>query len=42
VASSDAVHLARTAAVGHPQLELTAGRVTVTWPDGKRTTADLP
>jgi hypothetical protein len=37
-----AVHLARTAAVGHPQLELTAGRVTVTWPDGKRTTADLP
>ena len=37
-----AVHLARTPAVGHPQLELTAGRVTVTWPDGKRTTADLP
>jgi hypothetical protein len=37
-----AVHLARTSAVGHPQLELTAGRVVVTWPDGERTTADLP
>lgn len=37
-----AVHLARTPAVRHPQLELTAGQATVTWADGKRTTADLP
>lgn len=37
-----AVHLARTPAVGDPQLELTAGQAAVTWPDGKRTTATLP
>jgi hypothetical protein len=27
---------------GHPRLELTAGKASVTWPDGKRTTANLP
>jgi hypothetical protein len=36
------VHLARTAAPGHPRLELTSGQAAVTWPDGKRTTANLP
>ncbi|GAB2499653.1 DUF2264 domain-containing protein [Promicromonospora xylanilytica] len=31
-----------TRGTGQPRLELTAGQVTVTWPDGERTTATLP
>ncbi|MFD6448585.1 hypothetical protein ACFWEJ_26020, partial [Promicromonospora sp. NPDC060204] len=46
-----AVHLGRTAAgdqdpptapAAAPHLELTAGQAVVTWPDGERTTAELP
>lgn len=29
-------------ATGHPRLELTAGQVAVTWPDGEQTTTTLP
>lgn len=36
------VHLARTPGTTPPHLELTAGQVLVTWPDGRRTTATLP
>lgn len=33
---------APTAPAAAPQLELTAGQAVVTWPDGERTTAELP
>lgn len=36
------VHLARSADTRHPRLELTPGQAAVTWPDGERTTANLP
>src|SRR5690606_26984573 len=39
------VHLGRAPApadLPHPRLDLTAGRVVVTWPDGRQTTATLP
>ena len=36
------IYLARTSAIGQPRLELTAGQVAVTWPDGEQTTATLP